>query len=93
MHRDGVCSFTDSEPFTSMIVCQCLATNEAAIRQIAAHGSATIRDVSMACGAGTDCGSCVATIQAVLDQCLLEAVRPERHSVHSIAFEAIAVGA
>ncbi len=76
-----------------MIVCQCLATNEAAIRQLAAHGGTTVRDVSMACGAGTDCGSCVAMIQAVLDQCMLEAIDPEHHPVHSIAFEAITVGA
>ncbi len=76
-----------------MIVCQCLATNEAAIRRLAAHGGTTVRDVSKACGAGTDCGSCVAMIQAVLDQCMLEAIDPEHHSVHSIAFETIAVGA
>ena len=73
-----------------MIVCQCLATNEAAIRRLAARGSMTIHDVSMACGAGTDCGSCISTIQAVLDQCVLDAGRP---SVRPVAFDAIAVGA
>lgn len=76
-----------------MIVCQCLATNEAVIRNLAAHGSSTVHDVAMACGAGTDCGSCVAMIQAVLDQCALEALDPDHHPVHSIAFEPIALGA
>ncbi len=32
-------------------------------------------------------------IQAVLDQCVPEAIDPEHHPVHSIAFETIAVGA
>ncbi|MCY3609583.1 MAG: (2Fe-2S)-binding protein [Acidimicrobiaceae bacterium] len=93
MHHGGARSSTAPGSPTSMIVCQCLATNEAAIRRLAAHGGTTVRDVSMACGAGTDCGSCVAMIQAVLDQCVLEAIDPAHHPVHSIAFEAIAVGA
>ena len=75
-----------------MIVCQCLATNEAAIRHLAAQGADTVTDVAMACGAGTDCGSCVAMIRAVLDQCRLELMDPEHTSVRSIAFDTIAVG-
>ena len=76
-----------------MIVCQCLATNEAVIRHLAAQGADTVTDVAMACGAGTDCGSCVAMIRAVLDQCRADAMDPQHASVHSIAFDAIAVGA
>ena len=76
-----------------MIVCQCLAMNESVIRRLAAHGGTTVRDVSMACGAGTDCGSCVATIQAVLDQCVLDAIDPEHHPDRSIVFATVAVGA
>ena len=75
-----------------MIVCQCLATNEAVIRHLAAQGADTVTDVAMACGAGTDCGSCVAMIRAVLDQCRLELMDTEHTSVHSIAFDTIAVG-
>ena len=76
-----------------MIVCQCLATNEATIRHLAAHGASGVADIGVACGAGTDCGSCVATIRAVLDQCHEAALDPQRHSIHSIAFDRIAVSA
>ncbi len=75
-----------------MIVCQCLATNEASIRHVYARGGTTVREVALACGAGSDCAGCVETIQAVLDQCLLESLYPEHHHVHSIAFEKIRVG-
>lgn len=75
-----------------MIVCQCLATNEAAIRHLAAHGATTPQQVGAVCGAGTDCGSCITMIRAVLDQCQLDALDPEHASVHSIAFDAISVG-
>lgn len=75
-----------------MIVCQCLATNEAAIRHFAAHGAATVADIGRVCGAGTDCGSCLMTIRAVLDQCRDVELDPAHHTVHSIAFDPIAVG-
>ncbi len=49
-----------------MYVCSCFAITE---EQIAAHaesGRATPRAIAGACGAGTDCGSCVRRIQALL---------------------------
>ena len=76
-----------------MIVCQCLGTNEAAIRQLAALGASSVGEVGMACGAGTDCGSCLATIGAVLDQCRAAAHGPMHHAVHSIAFDPLVIGA
>lgn len=76
-----------------MIVCQCLGTNEATIRHFAAHGANTVTDIGQACGAGTDCGSCLAMITAVLDQCHAVELDPQHHTVHSIAFDPIAVGA
>ena len=75
-----------------MIICQCLATNEAAVRHLAAQGATTALEIGAACGAGTDCGSCVAMIRAVLDQCRADAMDPQHASVHSIAFDSIAVG-
>jgi len=76
-----------------MIVCQCLTTNEATIRHFAAHGADTVADIGRACGAGTDCGSCLITIRAVLDQCRDVELDPAHHRVHSIAFDPITVGA
>ena len=75
-----------------MIVCQCLTTNEATIRHFAAQGVETVGDIGRACGAGTDCGNCLMTIRAVLDQCRDVALDPAHRSVHSIAFDSIAVG-
>ena len=74
-----------------MIVCQCLATNEATIRHLAAHGASGVADIGVACGAGTDCGSCLTTIRAVLEQCREVMLDPQHHSVHSIAFDQIVV--
>ena len=76
-----------------MIVCQCLTTNEATIRHLAAQGADSVGEIGRACGAGTDCGSCLMTIRAVLDQCRDVALDPAHRSVHSIAFDPIAVGA
>ena len=75
-----------------MIVCQCLATNEASIRHVYARGGTTVRDVSLACGAGSDCAGCIETIQAVLDQCVAESLHLEHNRIRSIAFEKIRVG-
>ncbi|WP_420625629.1 (2Fe-2S)-binding protein [Candidatus Poriferisodalis sp.] len=80
------------EIVASMIICQCLATNETAIRHLVAQGATTALEIGAACGAGTDCGSCVGMIRAVLEQCRLELMDPEHTAVHSIAFDTIAVG-
>ncbi|WP_419842764.1 (2Fe-2S)-binding protein [Candidatus Poriferisodalis sp.] len=81
-HQEFVChlgTWADaaSGVVSSMIVCQCLATNEAAIREIHALGGTTVSDVYQHCGAGSDCAGCVATIQAVLDQCALATLEDE----------------
>ncbi len=76
-----------------MIVCQCLTTNETTIRHLAAQGADSVGAIGRACGAGTDCGSCLMTIRAVLDQCRDVALEGAHHTVRSIAFDPIAVGA
>ncbi|WP_419943800.1 (2Fe-2S)-binding protein [Candidatus Poriferisodalis sp.] len=76
-----------------MIVCQCLSTNEATIRHFAARGADTVGAIGRACGAGTDCGSCLMTIRAVLDQCRDIELDPAHRSARSIAFDPVAVSA
>ncbi len=76
-----------------MIVCQCLATNEATIRHLADQGFDTVGAIGQACGAGTDCGSCLMTIRAVLDQCRDATLNPTHHAVRSIAFDPVAASA
>ncbi|GAA1885848.1 (2Fe-2S)-binding protein [Streptantibioticus ferralitis] len=49
-----------------MYVCSCFGVTEAQVHAHKAAGACTPRDVASACKAGTDCGSCVRRIQALL---------------------------
>ncbi|WP_269854342.1 (2Fe-2S)-binding protein [Streptomyces sp. RPT161] len=49
-----------------MYVCSCFGVTEAQVHAHRAAGACTPRDVASACKAGTDCGSCVRRIQALL---------------------------
>jgi bacterioferritin-associated ferredoxin len=47
-------------------VCSCFGITEAQVKQHAEDGACTPRQIASACKAGTDCGSCVRRIQALL---------------------------
>ncbi|MCX5269091.1 bacterioferritin-associated ferredoxin [Streptomyces sp. NBC_00199] len=47
-------------------VCSCFGVTEAQVKQHADDGACTPRQIASACKAGTDCGSCVRRIQAIL---------------------------
>ncbi|MFC7467643.1 bacterioferritin-associated ferredoxin [Actinomadura keratinilytica] len=47
-------------------VCSCFGITEEEVRERAAAGAGTPRSIASACKAGTDCGSCVRRIQALL---------------------------
>lgn len=49
-----------------MYVCSCFGITEDQVEQHAADGRCTPRQIASACKAGTDCGSCVKRIQALL---------------------------
>ncbi|WP_413810053.1 bacterioferritin-associated ferredoxin [Streptomyces sp. OE57] len=49
-----------------MYVCSCFGITEQQVRQHAEAGACTPRQIAGACKAGTDCGSCVRKIQALL---------------------------
>ncbi|MGW1719695.1 (2Fe-2S)-binding protein [Streptomyces sp. NPDC002156] len=49
-----------------MYVCNCFGVTEAQVKKHAADGACTPRQIASACKAGTDCGSCVRRIQALL---------------------------
>ncbi|MCD0481664.1 bacterioferritin-associated ferredoxin [Streptacidiphilus sp. ASG 303] len=51
-----------------MYVCSCHAVTEQRVREEIDRGAATPRQVARGCRAGTDCGSCVRRIQALLGQ-------------------------
>ena len=56
-----------------MYVCLCHAVTEQRVREAIADGATTPRQVANGCKAGTDCGSCVRRIQALLGH---EGARP-----------------
>ncbi|MDX2704482.1 (2Fe-2S)-binding protein [Streptomyces sp. PA03-6a] len=49
-----------------MYVCSCFGITEEQVKQHADAGRCTPRQIASACKAGTDCGSCVRRIQALL---------------------------
>ncbi|MER6492393.1 MULTISPECIES: (2Fe-2S)-binding protein [Streptomyces] len=49
-----------------MYVCSCFGVTETQVRKHAEDGACTPRQIASACKAGTDCGSCVRRIQAIL---------------------------
>jgi bacterioferritin-associated ferredoxin len=49
-----------------MYVCSCFGITEEQVKQHAGAGRCTPRQIASACKAGTDCGSCVRRIQALL---------------------------
>lgn len=50
-----------------MIVCHCFAINDARIRALIDDDD-TVRDVMFKCGAGRDCGGCLAAVKALVTQ-------------------------
>ncbi|MFD7641239.1 bacterioferritin-associated ferredoxin [Kitasatospora sp. NPDC059795] len=51
-----------------MYVCMCHAVTEARVKQEIDEGATTPRQIARGCKAGTDCGSCVRRIQALLGE-------------------------
>ena len=49
-----------------MYVCSCFGVTEAQVKKHAEGGACTPRQIASASKAGTDCGSCVRSIQAIL---------------------------
>ena len=50
-----------------MILCVCRGVSDREVAEAVAQGATSVAEVRRACGAGTDCGSCVADIRAQLD--------------------------
>lgn len=49
-----------------MYVCSCFGITEQQVKEHAGDGVRTPRQIASVCKAGTDCGSCVRRIQALL---------------------------
>ena len=61
-----------------MVVCHCLALNDRAIAELARSGTATVDDITAACGAGGKCGGCRPLIEEVVDEAVTSLDRPVR---------------
>ena len=51
-----------------MVVCHCEAINDRCIRSLVGDQATTTADIVARCGAGSRCGGCVDSIQALLDR-------------------------
>jgi bacterioferritin-associated ferredoxin len=49
-----------------MLVCHCLRVFDGAIRECVRSGARSVDDVSARCGAGTGCGGCLESIEAIV---------------------------
>lgn len=49
-----------------MYVCICAATSETELREYIEDGARTVEEVGEMCGAGTNCGGCVDTIDVFI---------------------------
>ena len=49
-----------------MYVCLCLGITTEAVREAIEAGASTSRQVANACGAGSQCGRCRRTVQAII---------------------------
>jgi bacterioferritin-associated ferredoxin len=70
-------------------ICSCFGITEQQVRQHADDGRCSPRQIASACKAGTDCGSCVKRIQALLGR---GAVAPARRAVPAAVGPAVASG-
>jgi bacterioferritin-associated ferredoxin len=50
-----------------MYVCLCNGVTDRDIRETLAAGAETVEEVMLCTGAGTRCGSCIATVAAMVD--------------------------
>jgi bacterioferritin-associated ferredoxin len=49
-----------------MYICLCHGVNEATIREAVMDGARTVRELGFQTGCGTQCGSCLSSVQALL---------------------------
>lgn len=70
-----------------MYVCSCFGITEKQVREHAEAGACTPRQIASASKAGTDCGSCVRSIQSILGR----GACPRRELLGTAAVETTAI--
>jgi bacterioferritin-associated ferredoxin len=51
-----------------MYVCLCKGVSERTVKSCIREGARTLKQVGMACGAGTDCGACRGVLRDLLEE-------------------------
>lgn len=74
-----------------MLVCLCRRVTSSRLRQVIADGARSVDDVAHRCEAGTDCGSCVEDIEAMLQDA--PAARPAARAAVRLMDLALGSGA
>jgi bacterioferritin-associated ferredoxin len=54
-----------------MYVCLCKGVTSQTVSEVVAQGALTTKKVAKACGAGSDCGRCRRTVQAIIKAALV----------------------
>ncbi len=54
-----------------MYVCLCHGVTSQTVAEAVAQGASTTKKVAKACGAGSDCGRCRRTVQAIIKAALV----------------------
>jgi bacterioferritin-associated ferredoxin len=54
-----------------MYVCLCKGVTSQTVSDVVAQGASTTKKVAMACGAGSECGRCRRTVQAIIKAALV----------------------
>ena len=70
-----------------MVVCHCLAINDATIRELIEAGALSVEEIGSRCGAGTECGACVEQVQRLAAHQKLVAANPQRLPIGSALHE------
>ena len=65
-----------------MYVCVCKAVTDTTVREVIAEGAETIIDVTRACSAGGDCGSCHDMIECMLQAANAAPSEPRARALH-----------
>jgi bacterioferritin-associated ferredoxin len=51
-----------------LVVCLCKGLTETGVREAIRSGARTVGDLSVRCGAGSECGGCSKTLESLLEQ-------------------------
>ena len=61
-----------------MIVCLCKGVSCSTVRRVVDDGAESVHEIARACGAGSDCGSCHAELEAIVSEHRDEKSGPRR---------------